>query len=240
MKNFYEILKVSTDAPPEVIAAGYRALAKKVHPDLQGNSEAAKRAQQQINEAYETLRSPVRRAKYDAFLNGHDDLSGRASAPSTAELKEREKDVWFGFPRAFLYTSIVVGVTVASFAMVAAIGGLWRWADAHYGEDSNYSDSKDYSGYKSILEVDKPPAVNLDAERRVPSQPARLEQGVNQSPSLNELKPAQSSGLPRVDSAESLTDEELKNELAARRRKVEMQLRAAQEELRSLMNGRGQ
>ncbi len=62
-RNYYRILKVQPDAPAEIIRASYRTLMRelKTHPDLGGStSEAAV-----LNEAYETLSDPERRAAYD-------------------------------------------------------------------------------------------------------------------------------------------------------------------------------
>jgi curved DNA-binding protein CbpA len=64
--TYYDILGITPKAPPEVIAAVYRAWMKalRVHPDLGGDEELAKR----INAAYEVLKDPQRRAVYDAQL----------------------------------------------------------------------------------------------------------------------------------------------------------------------------
>lgn len=51
--SFYDDLFITSEAPPEVIDAAYRALVKKYHPDTGGSAEDMKR----INIAYETLRS---------------------------------------------------------------------------------------------------------------------------------------------------------------------------------------
>jgi curved DNA-binding protein CbpA len=64
--NYYRILQVQPDAPPEVIRHNYTILLKKlrIHPDLGGNDLDAAL----INVAYETLRRPERRAEYDQLL----------------------------------------------------------------------------------------------------------------------------------------------------------------------------
>ncbi len=64
MKNYYNILEVIRTASPEVIAAAYRALAKKYHPDLCKTPDANSRMQE-INEAYTVLGNEIRREKYD-------------------------------------------------------------------------------------------------------------------------------------------------------------------------------
>jgi len=68
--TYYDILGVTVAAPPEIISAVYRAWMKamKIHPDLGGDEEMAKA----INEAYDTLKDPERRAAYDARLRAEE------------------------------------------------------------------------------------------------------------------------------------------------------------------------
>lgn len=62
--DHYRLLQVDPEAEPEVIAAAYRALAKKYHPD-RDPSRTAVRRMQAINEAWEVLGDPERRRRYD-------------------------------------------------------------------------------------------------------------------------------------------------------------------------------
>ncbi|MFN2298923.1 MAG: J domain-containing protein, partial [Anaerolineales bacterium] len=69
----YAMLQVARNAEPEVIAAAYRALARKYHPD-KGGSGAATRRMQKINQAYGILKDPVKRKAYDRkhpYPGGH-------------------------------------------------------------------------------------------------------------------------------------------------------------------------
>jgi curved DNA-binding protein CbpA len=70
--NHYERLKVTQDAPPEVIRAAYRALANRLHPDRAAAVDVAGAAHEQmaaLNAAYEVLIDPVLRRDYDASLS---------------------------------------------------------------------------------------------------------------------------------------------------------------------------
>ncbi len=64
MQDPYATLQVDRRAEPEVIAAAYRSLARKYHPDKTASAASTKRMQE-INAAYEVLRDPVRRRAYD-------------------------------------------------------------------------------------------------------------------------------------------------------------------------------
>jgi hypothetical protein len=65
-RNYYRILQVQPDAPTEIIRASYRTMMRelKKHPDLGGSTWDA----EVLNEAYETLSNPQRRAAYDEQL----------------------------------------------------------------------------------------------------------------------------------------------------------------------------
>ena len=61
----YRILQVAPNADLEAIHAAYRRLARRYHPDLNPQPEAAERMRA-INAAYGLLSDPARRAVYDA------------------------------------------------------------------------------------------------------------------------------------------------------------------------------
>ncbi len=64
-KDYYQTLGISRNATAEQIKKAYRKLARKHHPDLNPNDEAAKKLFQEINEANEVLSDPGSRKKYD-------------------------------------------------------------------------------------------------------------------------------------------------------------------------------
>jgi len=68
-RDYYEVLGVSKEASDEEIKKAFRKLAKKYHPDLNPGDKEAEIKFKEINEAYEVLSDPNKRAKYDQF--GH-------------------------------------------------------------------------------------------------------------------------------------------------------------------------
>ncbi len=67
-QTHYDTLKVSRDAPIEVIRAAYRVLSQKYHPDRQPADSAAADTMGLLNKAYEVLSDPERRHAHDAWI----------------------------------------------------------------------------------------------------------------------------------------------------------------------------
>lgn len=65
--DYYKILELDKGASTEDVKKAYRKLARKHHPDLNPNDEAAKKKFQQINEANEVLSDSEKRKKYDQY-----------------------------------------------------------------------------------------------------------------------------------------------------------------------------
>lgn len=64
-EDYYKTLEVSKTATQEEIKQSYRMLAKKWHPDANGNTKESEDKFKAISEAYSVLSSPEKRREYD-------------------------------------------------------------------------------------------------------------------------------------------------------------------------------
>jgi len=78
-KNYYEILGVAKDADADVIRKAHRDKARKLHPDVNKAADAAAQFAK-VQEAYDVLSDPEKRAAYDNFLR----YGVRAGGPAGA------------------------------------------------------------------------------------------------------------------------------------------------------------
>lgn len=66
-KDYYKILGVTKSASQEDIKKAYRKLAVKYHPDKTKGDKEAENKFKEVSEAYEVLKDPEKRRKYDRF-----------------------------------------------------------------------------------------------------------------------------------------------------------------------------
>ena len=65
-RDYYEVLGVPRDASVEEIKRAFRRLAMKYHPDRNKSPDAEAKFKE-INEAYQVLSDPQKRAAYDRY-----------------------------------------------------------------------------------------------------------------------------------------------------------------------------
>ena len=77
-KDYYEVLGVARGADADVVKRAYRKLARKYHPDVSKEKNAENKFKE-VQEAYEVLRDPEKRAAYDQL--GRDYRTGQQFRP---------------------------------------------------------------------------------------------------------------------------------------------------------------
>ncbi len=78
--DYYEVLGVSRSCTEDDLKRAYRELARRYHPDSGHNDPEAEERFKEVSRAYETLRDPERRRRYDVF----GDNDGRPTAGADA------------------------------------------------------------------------------------------------------------------------------------------------------------
>ena len=66
-RDYYEVLGVARDATPEAIKKAYRGMARKYHPDVNPGDKAAEGKFKEVQQAYDILSEPEKRALYDRY-----------------------------------------------------------------------------------------------------------------------------------------------------------------------------
>jgi DnaJ-class molecular chaperone len=133
--DFYRVLQIDPDAEPEVVAAAYRKLAAKYHPDVNRTPEAADRMRE-INVAYDTLGDPYKRAEYDRAKSPRWALPGGGAGGAVPETAPRTTIEQMVRTLVFMAVSSVIfslvarafagpqGMTVALLIILALV--LWK------------------------------------------------------------------------------------------------------------------
>lgn len=70
-KDYYEVLGVERGASASDIKRAYRKLALKYHPDKNPGDKHSEERFKEINEAYEVLSNPTKRARYDQLADSY-------------------------------------------------------------------------------------------------------------------------------------------------------------------------
>jgi len=99
-RDYYEVLGVAKDADSEEIKRAYRQLALKYHPDRNPDEPDAETRFKEAAEAYEVLRDPQKRARYDQFGHAGLNSNGFSGFSSTDDIFSAFSDIFeefFGF-----------------------------------------------------------------------------------------------------------------------------------------------
>lgn len=149
--DYYRVLGLDSDASQEDIRKAYRLYASKLHPDKHKGDQFFEERFKEIQEAYEVLSDPTRRAAYDRKRNGNDQQSTKANtttrgkskttdrsgySSSSTELsalqQKRRRDIIVGILALSLTVSLLtifgdsgVHVPIAFFSLLVAIRQLF-------------------------------------------------------------------------------------------------------------------
>jgi len=88
LHTHYDNLKVTRNAPVEVIRAAYRAMAQKYHPDI-NSSPTANNTMKLLNEAWEVLSDPLKRAEHDKWILEEEEKQKKQSSSYATNAKEK-------------------------------------------------------------------------------------------------------------------------------------------------------
>jgi len=67
MADYYDLLGIGRDASPEEIKRAYRRKARELHPDANPDDPEAEHRFKEVAKAWEVLRDPEKRARYDRY-----------------------------------------------------------------------------------------------------------------------------------------------------------------------------
>ncbi len=81
-KDYYQTLGVERSASADDVRKAYRKLAMQYHPDRNPGNKQAEEKFKEINEAYQVLSDPQKRARYDQLGSAYSNWQQRGGAPN--------------------------------------------------------------------------------------------------------------------------------------------------------------
>lgn len=104
-KDYYQILGVERSASADDVRKAYRKLAMQYHPDRNPGNKQAEEKFKEINEAYQVLSDPQKRARYDQLGSAYSNWQQRGGSPNDFDWSQ-----WFsGQPGAGGRTRVEYG-----------------------------------------------------------------------------------------------------------------------------------
>jgi len=186
--NHYQALGIPRDADAEAIRAAYRAQAKELHPDL--SEGVSNEAFLRLQEAYDVLRDPERRASYDDTLAREAAMAEAArQAAGRPILRTPTRAPPAMPPRARSRLRRLAPYLIPLGLVVIVTGGIVAWPLLSEPEPEPIMIVKvdRDSGRRPALPAD-PGILTKDVDRSVQAQIERVEAAKKRMAELNELE----------------------------------------------------
>ena len=161
-RDFYEVLGVAKGADEKALKTAYRNLAKKLHPDANHGSKETDAKFKELNEAYDVLKDPQKKAAYDrfghqAFENGGGGRGGAGGPGFGPEFNSSMSEIFED-----LFGDFMGGQRAGAAGQRGRAGargnGAARGSDLRYNLEINLTEA--YSGKSATVRV--PSSVSCD------------------------------------------------------------------------------
>jgi molecular chaperone DnaJ len=93
-RDYYEVLGITRSCAVEEVKLAYRKLAKVHHPDRNPGDHSAEHRFKEVNEAYDVLKDPDKRAAYDRFGHAAFENGNGARGPAGFDFSSSFTDVF--------------------------------------------------------------------------------------------------------------------------------------------------
>jgi molecular chaperone DnaJ len=151
-RDYYETLGVQKGADEKALKNAYRAMAKKFHPDANPGDKTAEAKFKEVNEAYDVLKDPQKKAAYDrfghqAFENG---MGGGGRGPGAGfgpDFNSSMSDIFEDLFGDFMGNARAGGRTRGR----GGAGGAQRGSDLRYNLEINLTEA--YAGKTAQVRV---------------------------------------------------------------------------------------
>jgi preprotein translocase subunit Sec63 len=121
LATYYDILRVPPQAGPGGVRTAYRSLAQRYHPDkLPGNPEAVQ-VMAMLNEAYDVLSDPDKRARYDQSIAHAQEMAASRSRPMPLPEVEDAAWPWYLLFATIAFAVISIGIVLYKMAVPSTV-----------------------------------------------------------------------------------------------------------------------